>query len=36
MAGGLSLRGIAGNLNGRLIPTKKDGVWQANMAITIL
>jgi len=29
-AGGLSLREIAGNLSQRLIPTKKNGIWQAN------
>jgi hypothetical protein len=28
--GGLTLREIAGNLNQRLIPTKKNGIWQAN------
>jgi hypothetical protein len=35
-AGGLSLREIAGNLNLRLIPTKKNGVWQANTVREIL
>ncbi len=29
-AGGLSLREIAGNLTLKLIPTKKNGIWQAN------
>ncbi len=29
-AGGLSLREIAGNLNLKLIPTKQNGIWQAN------
>ncbi len=35
-AGGLSLREIAGNLNLKLIPTKQDGVWQANTVKGIL
>jgi hypothetical protein len=35
-AGGLSLREIAGNLNLKLIPTKQNGVWQANTVREIL
>ena len=35
-AGGLSLREIAGNLNLKLIPTKQNGVWQANTVRVIL
>jgi len=35
-AGGLSLRKIAGNLNLKLIPTKHNGVWQANTVRAIL
>ena len=35
-AGGLSLREIAGNLNQRLVPTKNNGVWQANTVRGIL
>jgi predicted DNA-binding protein YlxM (UPF0122 family) len=35
-AGGLSLREIAGNLNLKLIPTKQNGVWQANTVRGIL
>ncbi len=35
-AGGLSLREIAGKLNLRLIPTKQNGVWQANTVREIL
>jgi len=35
-AGGLSLREIAGNLNLKLIPTKQNGVWQANTMREIL
>ena len=31
-AGGLSLREIAVNLNEKLIPTKNNGIWQANAA----
>ncbi len=34
--GGASLRGIAGELNRRLVPTKNAGVWQANTVRTIL
>jgi hypothetical protein len=33
---GLSLREIAGNLNLKLIPTKQNGVWQANTVREIL
>jgi len=35
-AGGLSLREIAGSLNQRLVPTKNNGVWQANTVRGIL
>ena len=35
-ARGLSLREIAGNLNQRLIPTKQNGIWQANTVRGIL
>ena len=35
-AGGLSLREIAGNLNLKLIPTKQNGIWQANTVRGIL
>ena len=35
-AGGLSLREIAGNLNEKLIPTKNNGIWQANTVREIL
>jgi site-specific DNA recombinase len=35
-AGGLSLREIAGNLNQMLVPTKHNGVWQANTVRGIL
>ena len=35
-AGGLSLREIAGNLNLKLIPTKGNGIWQANTVKEIL
>ena len=35
-AGGMSLREIAGNLNLKLIPTKQNGVWQANTVRGIL
>ena len=35
-AGGLSLREIAGNLNQKLIPTKQNGIWQANTVRKIL
>lgn len=35
-AAGLSLREIAGNLNLKLIPTKQNGVWQANTVRQIL
>ena len=34
--GGDSLRGIARELNRRLVPTKNAGVWQANTVRTIL
>jgi hypothetical protein len=34
--GGVSLRGIAGELNRRLVPTKNAGMWQANTVRTIL
>jgi predicted DNA-binding protein YlxM (UPF0122 family) len=34
--GGLSLREIAGNLNLKLVPTKQNGVWQANTVREIL
>ena len=34
--GGLSLRGGAGELNQRLIPTKNNGIWQANTVRNIL
>jgi hypothetical protein len=33
---GFSLRGIARELNKRLIPTKNNGVWQANTIRKIL
>jgi len=33
---GESLRGIANELNARLIPTKNNGVWQANTVRKIL
>jgi IS30 family transposase len=33
---GLSFRGIAKELNKRLIPTKKDGIWQGSTVSTIL
>jgi hypothetical protein len=33
---GLSLRQIAGQLNGRLVPTKNSGIWQANTVRLIL
>jgi len=32
----LSLRGIARELNKRLVPTKNNGIWQANTVSTIL
>ncbi len=35
-AGGLSLQEIAGNLNLKLIPTKQNGIWQANTVRGIL
>jgi hypothetical protein len=35
-AGGMSLREIAGNLNQKLVPTKQNGVWQANTVRGIL
>jgi hypothetical protein len=35
-AGGLSLREIAGNLNEMFVPTKHNGVWQANTVRQIL
>ncbi len=35
-AGGLSLREIAGSLNQRLVPTKNNGIWQANTVKGIL
>ena len=35
-AGGLSLREIAGNLNQMLVPTKHNGVWQANTVRQVL
>jgi hypothetical protein len=35
-AGGLSLREIAGSLNLNLIPTKQNGLWQANTVREIL
>ena len=35
-AGGLSLRKITGNLNLKVIPTKQNGVWQANTVREIL
>jgi hypothetical protein len=35
-SGGLSLRGIAGNLNHLLVPTEQNGVWQANTVREIL
>lgn len=35
-SGGLSLREIAGNLNLKLIPTKQNGIWQANTVRQIL
>jgi hypothetical protein len=35
-AGGLSLREIAGSLNQRLVPTKNNGIWQANTVRGIL
>jgi hypothetical protein len=33
---GLSLRQIAGQLNGCLVPTKNSGIWQANTVRLIL
>jgi IS30 family transposase len=33
---GLSFRGIAKELNKRLVPTKKNGIWQAGTVSTIL
>jgi predicted DNA-binding protein YlxM (UPF0122 family) len=33
---GLSLREIASNLNQKLVPTKQNGVWQANTVREIL
>ena len=33
---GLSLRDIAKELNRRLIPTKKNGIWQGGTVSTIL
>jgi DNA invertase Pin-like site-specific DNA recombinase len=33
---GLSLRGIARELNKRLVPTKKNRIWQATKVSTIL
>jgi IS30 family transposase len=33
---GLSFRGIARELNKRLVPTKKNGIWQAGTVSTIL
>jgi hypothetical protein len=35
-AGGLCLREIASNLNLKLIPTKQNGIWQANTVRVIL
>jgi len=35
-AGGLSLREIAGNFNLKPIPTKQNGIWQANTVRAIL
>ena len=35
-ASGLSLREIARELNRRLVPTKKNGIWQAGTVSTIL
>jgi hypothetical protein len=35
-AGGLSRREIAGSLNQRLVPTKNNGIWQANTVRGIL
>jgi hypothetical protein len=35
-AGGMSLVEIAGNLNQKLVPTKQNGVWQANTVRGIL
>jgi type II secretory pathway predicted ATPase ExeA len=35
-ANGLSLREIAGTLNQRLVPTKQNGIWQANTVRGIL
>jgi hypothetical protein len=35
-AGGLSLREIPDNLNTKLIPTKQNGIWQANTMREIL
>lgn len=35
-ASGLSFREIARELNRRLVPTKKNGIWQANTVSTIL
>jgi len=35
-AGGLSLREIAGSLNLKLVPTKNNGVWQANTVRGVL
>ena len=34
--GGLTLREIAGKLNQKLIPTKQNGIWQANTVRGIL
>jgi IS30 family transposase len=35
-SGGLSLRGIAKELNKRLVPTKNNGIWQAATVSKIL
>ena len=35
-ASGLSLRAVAASLNLQLIPTKQNGVWQANTVREIL
>jgi len=35
-ASGLSFRGIARELNKRLVPTKKNGIWQAATVSQIL
>ena len=35
-ASGLSLKGVARELNKRLVPTKNNGIWQANTVSTIL